>query len=305
MAKSSTVVSMTRKSPPVTSLTNEEAVALSIVAFNEDDAGRKQVGTAVQRMAAAIMGLCGNMSDMPPLAEVISPTSTDARVKVKNLAVLHFILGGKGVLMSPPSREEKKENRRLLEAYNVQRNHVALVNDGLDLVGILAKFNVTLVSFDRDTGIWTVPSKMLTKGDWKLDSDFDTVQLDGKGWYQHIPAHEKDGEKVDVQYGRAFASFRQLRSAHKLPRETTNSNRANSGQGASASKDVDGKLSSLLDAATRKLRPAMQSPFTYKKQSEMNEIDQAAINRFIATVEAMRKQPGFMDAVSKPAASAA
>ena len=162
-------------------MTEDECKSLAVVAFKETDEANKQLGTAVQRMAAAVMAHHANMVanagkgvEIIRLSKVCHPDEAMGRATLQKAMVAFFIPGR---IVTVVKTDADKTAKR-----DAESKHVKLVRDGLDLASILSLCMVELSAYDKATGLWNVPISLLCTEGFEVETTAKTLALDGTAW---------------------------------------------------------------------------------------------------------------------------
>lgn len=244
-------------------MTEEECKSLAGVAFKETDEANKQLGTAVQRMAAAVMAHHANMVanagkgiEIIKLSKVCHPDEAMGRATLQKAMVAFFIPGR--IITAVKTDADKAAKR------DAESKHVKLVRDGLDLASILALCMVELSAYDKATGLWNVPISLLCSDGFSVETDAKTLTMDGTAW---VARKLVAGGKPE--YESFMSSVARLRDMRK-PKTA----RAPGGNG-----DTDGKVTirSKIADLLLNLRATDKGKAVYPSLSALEDADRNAL----------------------------
>jgi hypothetical protein len=178
------------------------------VAFANDDAGTKLIGTAEQRGAYCVYAHYQHLVELK--TALTSPegmlTSPKGRGEVLAKMLERF---------SPDlTKEERKDRSDDALRVTTQAARRAVLDRSLKLAAILMAHNIAMTEFNRDTGMWTVPVDMLldhkrNEGALGRLTGVTSTELNGASFL--ISYENKEGKQ---NYDKATASTTRLRSLH-------------------------------------------------------------------------------------------
>lgn len=261
--------------PP--SMTEDDCKALALVAFQERDQVEVTLGTAVQRMAAACMAHHANMVldaakanetakgndkrvEVIALSKVCDPKEAMGRATLQARMVGFFIPNR--VVGQTKTSTEKTGKR------SQQEKHVTLIRDGLELASILALHSVELTAYKPEMGLWEIPSALVCKDGYAVDTDAKTLILDGSAW---VSVKRVAGGKPE--YDSFVASVRRLKDIRKPKQEREGNAGGNDTDGATIRKQV----SQLMLV----LRSTDNGKRIYNKLSDLEDPDRNALTALV------------------------
>jgi hypothetical protein len=203
------------------------------LAFANDDAGTKLIGTAEQRGAYCVYAHYQHLVELK--TALTSPegmlTSPKGRGEVLAKMLERF---------SPDlTKEERKDRSDDALRATTQAARRAVLDRSLKLAAILMAHNIAMSQFSRDTGMWTVPVDMLldhkrNEGALGRLTGATSTELNGASFL--ISYENKEGKQ---NYDKATASTTRLRSLHiKVTPRAAGGSQSQSGAPAEAVKET-------------------------------------------------------------------
>jgi hypothetical protein len=178
------------------------------VAFANDDAGTKLIGTAEQRGAYCVYAHYQHLVELK--TELTSPEDMLTSPKGRGTVLAKML-----ERFSPElSKDERKDRSDDALRVTTQVARRAMLDRSLKLAAVLMAHNLEMTAFNRDTGMWTVPVDMLL--DHKRNeaalgrlTGVTSTELNGASF---LISYQKPDGKAD--YDKATASTTRLRSLH-------------------------------------------------------------------------------------------
>lgn len=289
MAKQTRKPGIGHNQPPGITMSEREASDIATVALKEVDTIARLSGTSVQRMAAAIVGHHGHMSNAIHLRFAIGEVQADGSIDYAKRGTLRAAMAKH--FLRPAPKRPTIVTLDFATTDAIQKRHTALVNRGLELAGILAKNKLSLASYDRERGLWNVLPSMLVDGRTKVATAFDRLLLDGRAWLTDTPEHVVDGKQIPKAIGKVYASVDALRMT-QLPK-AKRADGVGAGQGKRAVVSKNDTIKGHADALIEELMAMKDGKHEYSNIKDFEENDLASLNRLVAVVSAIKSGAGF------------
>jgi hypothetical protein len=274
-------------------MTEDECKSLAVIAFKETDAAKKQLGTAVQRMAAAIMAHHANMvanaskgTEIVRLSTVCHPDEAMARAALQKALVYFFIPGR---VITAVKTDTAKAAKRDAEA-----NHVKLIRDGLDLSSTMSLHMIDLSSYDKSTGLWNVPIQLFCSTGFSVETDAKTLPMDGTAW---VARKLVAGGKPEYEsFMSSVARFKEM-CKPRMARA------GNAGQGATGADATEGKVTirSKIADLLLNLRATDKGKPVYPSLSTLEDADRNALVLLVRWYDNAKAADAAKPGTRKPA----
>lgn len=267
-----TVVPMPRSNQP--DVIDEKLIIAAVdQAVRDQDEGGKKLGSAVQRMAYAVIAEHNRLAtdrdnkDLPKL-DLVSNSSKSVGAMMRLLTVR---------FLGEMPKSEQNASPEHLSAERAYGNHKALLRRAILLASLLRRCNLGLAQFNGQVGNWNVPAmRLFPKGVVPLGNlNTAMVLLDGRTYA---------GTKGVDTFVKVQASVDQFTKMDK-PEIVTPTARTDAGQGATSTVDLAKasvkELSGKLDTDTGRLLVLA----TYRN----------LLNRFANPIDKELARPGLSD----------